>query len=245
VAIVVVVQGLVFADGGLTALGYNILNMAIVPAYGGWAAFSLFRRVLPRSTGGVVAAAGLASWSSVVMAAMAFSIEWLFGATAPVPFTRVFAAMVGVHLLIGIGEAVIGSLAVGAVLASRPDLVTGAADLEPSELANRKPVTARAFLIGGVLATLLFATIVSQFAADDPDGLERVSEDVGFAASGEDHALSSSIFADYATEGVENPGLSLAIAGTAGAVIVLAVGWGIFGAIRGGGHKRPRPAAPA
>src|SRR5690606_35036042 len=107
--VVVAVQALFFADGGLTALGYNILNMAIVPAYGGYALFRIFKRILPNGRGGSVGATALAAWGSVVLSAAAFSIQWLFGATAPIPFTRVFAAMVGVHVLIGIGEAVISA----------------------------------------------------------------------------------------------------------------------------------------
>ena len=130
VSIVVVIQALAFADGGLTALGYNILNMAIVPAFGGFAVFRLFRKMLPANATGVIGATGLAGLVSVVFGAAAFSIEWLFGASAPVSFDRVFGAMVGVHVLIGIGEAVITALAVGSVLAARPDLVHGARDLD-------------------------------------------------------------------------------------------------------------------
>jgi cobalt/nickel transport system permease protein len=109
VTIVVVVQALLFADGGITALGYNVLNMAIIPAYGGYAVFRIFRRWLPQTSGGVIGSTGIAAWASVVMASIAFSIEWLFGATAPVSFDDVFAAMVGVHALIGIGEGVISA----------------------------------------------------------------------------------------------------------------------------------------
>ena len=126
VAVVVVVQALLFADGGITALGYNVLNMAIVPAFAGWALFLLWRKVMPRSSGGVVGAAGLACGMTVVLSATAFSIEWLFGATAPIPFDTVFGAMVGVHALIGIGEGLLSALVVGAVMAARPDLVAGA-----------------------------------------------------------------------------------------------------------------------
>ena len=232
VTIVVVVQALVFADGGLTALGYNVLNMAIIPAYGGYSVFRMFRRVVPRNGGGVVAATGLAGLVSVAFSAMAFSIQWLFGATAPVSFSEVFTAMVGVHFLIGIGEGVISALAVGAVLGSRPDLVAGAFDLERAQIEQSKLVPMRTFVIGGVLAALFFGAIVSQFAFDDPDGLESVAIETGFAESGQDHALSESIFADYATVGLDNEALSLAVAGVAGTLIVLAVGWGIFFAVR-------------
>lgn len=232
VGIVVFVQALVFADGGLSALGYNTINMAIVPAFGGYALFRLFRRVLPATASGVVGATGLAAAGSVVLAAMAFAVEWLFGASAPVPFDTVFGAMVGVHLLIGVGEAVISALALSAVMASRPDLVHGARDLDHSALADRRPVSTRTFLIGGVAAALMFAVVVSQFAADDPDGLERVAEDEGFADQATDHALDSGWFSDYATAGVGNETLSLAIAGSTGVALSLTVGYGVTRAVR-------------
>lgn len=232
VAIVVVVQALVFADGGLSAIGYNVMNMAIVPAFGGYALFRFFRRFLPRSSSGVVAATALASALSIVLAAATFSLQWLFGASAPVPFDTVFGAMVGVHLLIGIGEALISALAISAVLAARPDLVEGARDLDRAQLADRRPVTARTFVVGGILAALLFAVVVSQFAADDPDGLEKVAEEQGFADSAEDHTFADGIFSDYATDGIGNESLSLAVAGVTGVVLSLAVGFGLVSAVR-------------
>lgn len=232
VTVVVGVQALAFADGGLTALGYNVLNMAIIPAYGGFAVYSGFRKLLTKTKGGVVAATGLAAGISVVLSAAAFSIQWLFGASAPVPFDTVFGAMVGVHILIGIGEGLISALTVGAVLASRPDLVYGARDLERAQLQESGRVPLRAFVIGGLAVTLLVATVVSQFAIDNPDGLESVAEDTGFISSAEEHGLGESIFADYATSGINNEALSLAIAGTAGVLITLAVGYGLFRAIR-------------
>jgi cobalt/nickel transport system permease protein len=239
VAIVVIVQALLFADGGLSALGYNVMNMAIVPAFGGYALFLVFRRIMPTNSGGIVGATGLAAAFSVVLSAMAFSIEWLFGASAPVPFDNVFTAMVGVHLLIGIGEGVISALAMAAVLASRPDLVYGIRDLDQEAFAERTRVSTRAFVIGGVLTAALVAIVVSQFAADDPDGLEKVSIEEGFASEATDHALDSSIFADYATSGVDNETLSLAIAGLCGTVITLAVGYGVFRAVRGTRREQP------
>lgn len=238
VAVVVLVQAVVFADGGLTALGYNVLNMAIVPAFGGWAVFWLVRRVLPKNAGGVIGATAIASGLSVVMASIAFSIEWLFGATAPVAFDTVFAAMVGVHTLIGIGEAIISAMVVAAVLAARPDLVAGARDLDTAQLADRPRVGARTFVIGGLLVAALCAMVVSQFAASDPDGLEKVASDQGFIDSAGDHSFADSLFADYATRGIDNEELSLAIAGITGVALTLVVGTGIVVASR----QRRRPA---
>jgi cobalt/nickel transport system permease protein len=129
VAVVLFVQSL-FADGGLTALGLNITNMAIVGVFGGWAVFLLLRRVLPATRPSVVVSAGIAAGISVVLAASAFVIEYAIGGTGGAPVGTVFAAMVGVHTLIGIGEGVITALTVGVVLGVRPDLVYGAADLQ-------------------------------------------------------------------------------------------------------------------
>lgn len=238
VTVVVVAQALLFADGGLTALGYNVLNMAIVPAFGGWALYRLFRRGLPSSSAGVVGATGLAAGASVVLSAMAFSLEWLFGASAPVPFDTVFGAMVGVHALIGIGEGVISAAVVAAVLGVRPDLVEGARDLPRRTLEGGGRIGARPFVIGALLVTGVVAMVASQFAAEGPDGLERVAIDQGFAGTAADHALSSAWFADYATAGVDNAALSLAVAGLAGASITLAVGYGLLASTR----RRPGPA---
>ncbi|HSJ46311.1 MAG TPA: energy-coupling factor ABC transporter permease [Euzebyales bacterium] len=242
VTVVVAVQALAFADGGLTALGYNVLNMAIVTAFGGYGMFVLLRRVLPDNATGVVAATGIAAGLSVPLSAAAFAVEWLFGATAPVPFDTVFGAMVGVHLLIGMGEGLISALAVGAVLAARPDLVYGARDLDRTQTARRPRIGMRPFVIGAVLVALLVAAVVSQFGAPGPDGLERVAEDQGFIASAEDHALATGPFADYATAGLRNDSVSLAVAGGTGVVITLVVGLGVIVAIRDRTSTRPSDA---
>lgn len=240
VTIVVVIQSLVFADGGLTALGYNTLNMAIIPAFAGYALFVGFRKMLPDNSAGIVSATGLAGALSVVLSAAAFSIEWLFGATAPVPFDTVFGAMVGVHLLIGIGEGIISAMTIGAVMSSRPDLVYGASDIIVDLEASHRKVPLRSFLIGGVLTALLLAAVVSQFAVDNPDGLESVAAQTGFERSGSEHTLSDTVFAEYATAGIGNETASLAIAGISGVIITLAVGFGLFKTMDRPSQKRER-----
>jgi len=134
------VQALVFADGGISALGINIVNMALVPCLGGYALFVLLRAVLPRSRTGVLAATAVTAWASVVAASIAFTLEYAIGGTGSVPIGQVFGAMVGVHGIIGVGEAVITTLTVGAVLATRPDLVVGAADLPAEVLHPHDPM---------------------------------------------------------------------------------------------------------
>jgi cobalt/nickel transport system permease protein len=178
----------------------------------------------------VTIAAAIAAFASVLLSSMAFSIQWLFGASAAVPFDRVFTAMVGVHALIGIGEGLITAGVVASVLAIRPDLVRGAVGIDRAAGKARMP-RAR-FIVVGLIASLAVAVGVSQFAVDDPDGLERVAEDLAFDDVAEDHAFGSSIFADYATSGVASEPVSLAIAGTAGTLLTLAVGSGMLMLVR-------------
>jgi cobalt/nickel transport system permease protein len=129
VSVVLAVQALLFADGGLSALGLNVLNMALLTAFGGYAVFVVARRLLPRSSSSVVMASGLAAAVSVVVSAVAFTLEYAIGGTGTASVSSVAAAMVGAHVLVGVGEGVITGLVVGAVLATRPDLVWGARDL--------------------------------------------------------------------------------------------------------------------
>jgi cobalt/nickel transport system permease protein len=144
VSVVLMIQALLFADGGLTALGLNIVNMALVTAFGGYGAFVVLRRVLPRTRTGIATASGIAAAFAVVLASVAFVLEYAVGGTGDAAVGTVAGAMVGVHLLIGIGEGVITAVTVSAVLAVRPDLVHGAADLAPAlELRERVPAPAR------------------------------------------------------------------------------------------------------
>jgi cobalt/nickel transport system permease protein len=136
VSVVLVVQSLVFADGGLSALGLNILNMAVVGALGGYMLFVVARRLLPRSRTGITLAAGFAAGCAPVLAALMFTLEYAIGDNGAAPLATVATAMVGVHALIGLGEGVITALTVSAVIATRPDLVHGATALRPA----RRPV---------------------------------------------------------------------------------------------------------
>jgi len=142
VTVVVAVQALLFADGGLTALGFNVVNMALVTALGGYLVFAALRRVLPRTRAGVALASGIAAGVGVVLSSLAFSLQYAIGGTGGADAGAVTASMVGVHVLIGIGEGVITALTVSAVLASRPDLVHGARDLARPASATPTPAGA-------------------------------------------------------------------------------------------------------
>ncbi|CAM4083900.1 energy-coupling factor ABC transporter permease [Janibacter anophelis] len=136
VTVVLLVQALVFADGGLTALGTNVTLMALVGVWVGWLVFAGLRRVLPRRAGSVPVAAALAALLSVPAAAVVFAGLFLVGGAAPVEAGTLLGAMVSWHLLIGIGEAVITFLVVSAVMSVRPDLVRGAQPPGPAASAE-------------------------------------------------------------------------------------------------------------
>ena len=139
--VVVVVQALLFADGGLTALGTNVTLLGLVAIAVGWAVFRLLAAVLPTTRGGVLAAAGTAALVSVPVAALAFVGLFAVGGVADVAVGTVAAAMGGVHVLIGLGEAAITVAVVGAVLAVRPDLVHGARALRRAALLAERPTS--------------------------------------------------------------------------------------------------------
>lgn len=135
VTVVLAVQGLLFADGGLSALGLNVLNMALVGALAGYACFAGLRAVLPRRPRSTALAAGLAAGIAPPFAALAFTVEYALGGTGVASVGSLGASMLGVHVLIGVGEGVITAMTIGAVLATRPDLVHGARQpLAPPEL---------------------------------------------------------------------------------------------------------------
>jgi len=129
VTVVLVVQALLFADGGLSALGLNIVNLALVPALLGYPVFVVLRQLLPRSRASIVVASGVAAGITVVLASLAFVAEYAIGGVGGAPVSTVAGAMVGTQVLIGVGEGIITALVVSAVLATRPDLVWGARGL--------------------------------------------------------------------------------------------------------------------
>ena len=120
-AMVFAIQCLVFADGGLTALGANIFNASVIGALLGYPIFSGLRGLLPKTQSGFIAAAGAASWASIVLASAACVVE--LSLSGMVPLMQGLASMTAIHGLIGIGEALITMTVLTAVLGTRPDLV--------------------------------------------------------------------------------------------------------------------------
>jgi len=123
--VVLLMQGLLFADGGLSAIGLNVFNMSVIGVWVGYGVFLLAKKVLPRNKSSITVAAFVAGIISVPAAAAGFVLQYAIGGTATFSVSAVLAGMISTHFLIGIGEGVISALAVGAVMASRSDLVYG------------------------------------------------------------------------------------------------------------------------
>jgi cobalt/nickel transport system permease protein len=123
VALVLVVQALLFADGGVTAIGLNVLNMGVVGTFTAFGVAALLLKVLPRTNTGVVVTSWVAAVVSVVVVSQAFVVEYALGGTTSLPILGIAATMAGFHVLIGIGEGLITAITVGTVAKVRPDLV--------------------------------------------------------------------------------------------------------------------------
>jgi cobalt/nickel transport system permease protein len=141
VAVVLLVQGVFFADGGLTALGINMVDMSLVTVLVGYAVFRGLLHVLPSTRKSVVASSFVAALVSVPAAALSFVLLYAVGGTTDVPLGQVATAMLGVHILIGIGEAFMTALTVASVMATRPDLVFGARHVLPTLELRTAPAT--------------------------------------------------------------------------------------------------------
>ncbi|MFG2023157.1 energy-coupling factor ABC transporter permease [Streptomyces sp. NPDC048825] len=247
VSVVLLMQGILFADGGLTALGVNITIMAVVTTVVGYAVFRGLVKLLPKKRRSITVSAFIAAVLSVPASAAAFTLVYAIGGTTDVPIGQVLTAMVGVHVLIGIGEATITALTVGAVIAVRPDLVYGARGLtaplklrvngelvdapaaEPAPVAARSP---RKVWLAGLAASLVLAGFVSFYASASPDGLEKVAADKGIDAKTEDHAAADSPLADYGIEGITDSRVSGGLAGAIGVGVTVVAGTGVFWAVR-------------
>ncbi|WP_193199316.1 energy-coupling factor ABC transporter permease [Nostoc sp. MG11] len=211
IATVLIIQAVLFADGGITALGANILNMAVIGVWVGWGLTQTLQRLFGGSKGRLPLAAGIAAGVSVVAAALACAIELVLSGTAPVAI--VLPAMTGVHILIGIGEGLITGGVLTYLSTARPDLLPG----EQQEFRGWSVPIVSIFLIAGVL---------SLFASAWPDGLERVAENLGFIDLAEQMRVTvPTPLADYGIEGLGPIGTS--IAGLVGAAVCFAVAFGI------------------
>ena len=235
-ATVLLVQAIGFADGGITALGANILLMSLIAGVGGHFVFRGITAVLPRGHRSFVVATALTAWVTVVAASAVASLFITYGGFAGAEQARVLLpVMLGVHALIGIGEAFITTAVVMAVLRTRPDLVANADRLDPAAATARsKPV--RALVVVGLAAALVAGMGLSSFASSQPDGLEASLLRTQCNAAPDPELCLSEAAGDPSFAAAPLPDYSvLWLSGLFGVVACFALGAGVVRSVR-----RPR-----
>ncbi len=120
-ASVIAVQSLLFGDGGILAMGANIVNMGIVGTMGGYAIYRTACTLLGGEERSRLPAAAIAAWSAVMLGAAATSVELAVSGTTTLAV--VLPAMLGTHAIIGLGEALITVGALTLIRSARPDLL--------------------------------------------------------------------------------------------------------------------------
>jgi len=203
---VVSVQALLFQDGGLLALGANILNMGVIGVAVSYGVYRLIKRLAQGKTWGIFSGGFLAAWFSVVITSLAVALQLSLSGTSPANIA--VPAMAGIHALIGVGEGLITSGALTFIYASRKDLLKSDA---PQPSGNRM------ILMGG-LAIALFLAVLAPLASANPDGLEKVAEQQGFLNTSQSPLFN--IIPDYLIPGISNQNLATILAGILGVVIV-------------------------
>ncbi len=210
---VLTLQCLLFADGGLLALGANIFNMGIVGGVGGYYVY----RIVLRAFGDPARflAVAVAAWCGTVMSAVATAGE--LSLSGVVPWSVGVLAMAGVHMVMGVGEALITTLVVLAIDRTRPEILADG----PAGLPLRRTGETVAF---GLVISLGLGIFVSPIASTWPDGLEKVASTLGFLERAVQTPLAPAPIPDYAFPGIASPGWATALAGGLGtAVVFLAV----------------------
>ena len=207
---VIGVQALVFQDGGLLALGFNIVNMGILTAFTGHLVYQVVRKILGEGRNSLLVAGAVGAWISVMVGALATAVE--LAASGASPLKIALPAMGGVHALIGVGEALITAGALTFIYAARRDLLN---------IGESAPAQARArWVVIGLGITLVVAAF-SPLASGAPDGLNRVAADLGFDTRALDPLYE--VFSGYALPFVNNPNVSKIVAVGLGTLIVFGI----------------------
>jgi cobalt/nickel transport system permease protein len=228
---VLVVQCFVFADGGVTALGANVFNMAIVAPGVGYAVFALARRLAGDRIRGLLFATAFAAWCSTVAAAVVCAGELALSRT--VAWNAAFPAMTGIHMLIGLGEAVITTLIVAAVARARPELVA------PVPAPGRE-ARVRELPAYGLLVSLGLVVFVAPFASGWPDGLEKVAAALGFASRAANPVVAAPL-PDYSLPGFGSAPLSMILAGVVGTLVAFVLAYVLARVLTRSSGTVPRP----
>jgi cobalt/nickel transport system permease protein len=210
---VITVQALLFQDGGILALGWNIVNMGVLTAFTGYFLYRGLMRLLRGSRAGRLAGGFVGGWASVMVGAIATSVELAVSATSPLALT--LPAMAFWHALIGIGEGAITVAALAFIQTTRPDLIAG----------EEAPARAGARWVWVGLLIALVVALFSPLASGSPDGLEFVAGEQGFLQRAAEPLYN--ILPDYTVPFIQNETLTVIAAGAIGVLIVFGITWAV------------------
>jgi cobalt/nickel transport system permease protein len=212
ISIVVVIQSLLFADGGLSALGVNVLNMAIITSLTGWLIITSWKKLFGDSRFSLISGSVIAGLLSVVFSSIAFVLEYAIGGTVSVPLGSVFIAMISTHLFIGLGEGIITAIIISLLLRVRSDLVYVNTKKNKS---NSLSTSYGIFII-----LILSLTLITPYASSDPDGLESVATEFGF----EETDGLVLLLNDYGISSINNNFLSTILSALLGILTIAGMG---------------------
>ena len=207
-SVVVIIQSLLFADGGLSALGVNVLNMAIVTSATSWFIVKYWIKFIGKNKTSIVSVSVLAGILSVVFSSIAFTIQYAIGGTISIPVGTVLLAMVTTHFIIGFGEGIITALIVTLLIRVRPDLIYAYERSDEN--------TTKVSFYGLFIILILLLSLVTPFASSSPDGLESVAEEFGFTQTDGIVLLLD----DYGISAVNNDFVSTVLSALLGVTVV-------------------------
>jgi len=223
-AVVLALQAVLFQDGGIGALGANIVDMGVAGVAAAYAVAAITTRVMRSPRGfaiGIVVGAFAATLAASVLTGVWLGVSGLY------PVAAIVQIMLITHVAIGVLEAALTGAILVTVLRWRPDLVRG---LNPAHTVKH-PAAAGVGILG-VAAAL--AAFVAPFASALPDGLESAARRLGLAARS--HAAWPAPFADYALPFAASGRVATAVAGALGTTAVAIVAWLISRSLRADAH---------
>jgi cobalt/nickel transport system permease protein len=214
---VLIVQCLVFNDGGLLALGANVFNMAIVNVCGGYFVFRLLKRLARmENRRATVFAAAFAGWFGTVLASITCAGQLALSDQSP--WSVAFPAMALAHIVIGMGEGLATGLITMAVLRARPQLLAGTG--------GGAGALGAGFLGYGLLLALGLVVFVAPFASPWPDGLEAAAKALGFAGQAAPPLIKGPV-SDYRLPFISSMAAATAVAGVIGALLAFIGAYGL------------------
>lgn len=209
---VISLQALLFQDGGLLVMGWNIMNMGVITALSGAVVYSFGRRFFRSQRTALIVAGAAAAWISVEASAVATAME--LAASGASPLQVALPALAGVHALIGIGEAAITVGALLLILSTRPDILTKG---------DKASGGASATWIGAGLIMAIIVAVFSFAASGSQDGLERFAEETGLIARALDPLYT--ILPDFSIPFIRNEAASGIVAVLMGTLLIFGLAY--------------------